>query len=233
MSRSGRLFLLMDAMRAKRVPVTAAQLAQQLGVSERTIYRDIQTLAELGAPLQGEAGIGYVLRRGSFLPPLMFGPDELEALVLGARWVRRQGDAGLAQAAEAALAKIAAASPRDLRDSMAETSLWVPLGRPADGTQPADRYVQPVREAIRYEQKLTLGYQDEHGSPTLRTVWPFALAFFEGKRLLAAWCELRGDYRHFRIDRIASVQQHAERYATRRHVLLEAWRKAHDIDPES
>ncbi|APA66525.1 MULTISPECIES: helix-turn-helix transcriptional regulator [unclassified Janthinobacterium] len=233
MSRSGRLFLLMDAMRAKRVPVTAAQLAQQLGVSERTIYRDIQTLAELGAPLQGEAGIGYVLRRGVFLPPLMFGPDELEALVLGARWVRRQGDAGLAQAASAALAKIAAASPRDLRDNMAETSLWVPLGRPADGTEPADRYVQPVREAIRYEQKLTLGYQDERGSATQRTVWPFALAFFEGKRLLAAWCELRGDYRHFRIDRIASVDNCGERYPTRRHVLLETWRKAHDIDPET
>ena len=233
MSRSGRLFLLMDAMRAKRVPVTAAQLAQQLGVSERTIYRDIQTLAELGAPLQGEAGIGYVLRRGAFLPPLMFGPDELEALVLGARWVRRQGDAGLAQAASSVLAKIAAASPRDLRDSMADTSLWVPLGRPADGTQQADRHVQPVREAIRYEQKLTLGYQDEHGSATQRTVWPFALAFFEGKRLLAAWCELRGDYRHFRIDRIVSVEAHAERYPTRRHVLLDAWRKAHEIDPES
>ncbi|QYG05499.1 MULTISPECIES: YafY family protein [unclassified Janthinobacterium] len=233
MSRSGRLFLLMDAMRARRVPVTAAQLAQQLGVSERTIYRDIQTLAELGAPLQGEAGIGYVLRRGAFLPPLMFGPDELEALVLGARWVRRQGDAGLAQAAGNALAKIAAASPRDLRDSMAETSLWVPLGVPADGTQPADRYVQPVREAIRYEQKLTLAYQDEHGSATSRTVWPFALAFFEGKRLLAAWCELRGDYRHFRIDRIADVRRHEERYPTRRHALLDTWRKAHDIDPES
>ena len=233
MSRSGRLFLLMDAMRARRVPVTAAQLAQQLRVSERTIYRDIQTLAELGAPLQGEAGIGYVLRRGAFLPPLMFGADDLEALVLGARWVRRQGDAGLAQAASNALAKIAAASPRDLRDCMAETSLWVPLGRPADGAQPADRYVQPVREAIRYEQKLTLAYQDEHGSASSRTVWPFALAFFEGKRLLAAWCELRGDYRHFRIDRIASVQQHAERYATRRHVLLATWRNMHDIDPES
>ncbi|PHV30427.1 transcriptional regulator [Janthinobacterium sp. BJB312] len=233
MSRSGRLFLLMDAMRARRVPVTAAQLAQQLGVSERTIYRDIQTLAELGAPLQGEAGIGYVLRRGAFLPPLMFGADELEALVLGARWVRRQGDAGLAQAASNALAKIAAASPRDLRDSMAETSLWVPLGRPADGTQAADRYVQPVREAIRYEQKITLAYEDEQGSATSRTVWPFALAFFEGKRLLAAWCELRGDYRHFRIDRIASVRQHEERYPTRRHVLLDAWRKAHEIDPES
>lgn len=230
MSRSSRLILLMDAMRAKRVPVTAAQLAQQLNVSERTIYRDIQTLAELGAPLQGEAGVGYLLRRGAFLPPLMFDADELEALVLGARWVRRQGDAALAQAASKALAKIAAASPRDLRDSMADTSLWVPLGA-ADGAT-ADRYVQPVREAIRHECKLTLGYQDEHGNVTARTVWPFALAYFEGKRLLAAWCELRGDYRHFRIDRIASVHS-GERYAKRRHELLKVWRKMYDIEPET
>ena len=232
MSRSGRLFLLMDAMRAKRVPVTAAQLAQQLGVSERTIYRDIQTLAELGAPLQGEAGVGYLLRRGAFLPPLMFDADELEALVLGARWVRRQGDAALAQAASKALAKIAAAAPRDLRDSMADTSLWVPLGQAADAGAPADRFVQPVREAIRHECKLTLGYQDEHGNATARTVWPFALAYFEGKRLLAAWCELRGDYRHFRIDRIASVDS-GERYAKRRHELLKVWRKMYDIEPET
>ncbi|MFZ4874710.1 helix-turn-helix transcriptional regulator [Janthinobacterium sp. Mn2066] len=231
MSRSGRLFLLMDAMRGKRVPVTAAVLAQQLGVSERTIYRDIQTLAELGAPLQGEAGIGYVLRKGVFLPPLMFGADELEALVLGARWVRRQGDADLAQAANKALAKIAAASPSDLRDSMAGTSLWVPLGRPADGSEVADRFVQPVRVAIRHEQKITMGYADEHGAATERTVWPFALAYFEGKRLLAAWCELRGDYRHFRIDRIASVDS-GERYPTRRHALLKVWREKYDIDPE-
>lgn len=231
MSRSGRLFLLMDAMRGKRVPVTAAALAQQLGVSERTIYRDIQTLAELGAPLQGEAGIGYVMRQGVFLPPLMFGADELEALVLGARWVRRQGDEGLAQAANKALAKIATASPSDLRDSMAGTSLWVPLGRPAEGSEVADRFVQPVRLAIRYEQKLTLAYADEHGAATQRTVWPFALAYFEGKRLLAAWCELRGDYRHFRIDRIAGVDS-GERYPTRRQALLKVWREKYDIDPE-
>ena len=238
MSRSGRLFLLMDAMRSKRVPVTAAQLAQQLQVSERTIYRDIQTLAELGAPLQGEAGVGYLLRRGAFLPPMMFDADELEALVLGARWVRRQGDAALAEAASRALGKIAAASPRDLRDSMAETSLWVPLGRQAGqpdaaAAAQADRFVQPVREAIRHEHRLRLGYQDEQGSASERTVWPFALAYFEGKRLLAAWCELRGDYRHFRIDRIASVVATGERYATRRHVLLAAWRQAHDIEPEA
>src|SRR5471032_6263 len=160
MSRSGRLFLLMDAMRGKRVPVTAAALAQQLGVSERTIYRDIQTLAELGAPLQGEAGIGYVLRRGAFLPPLMFGADEIEALVLGARWVRRQGDEALALAANSALAKIAAATPKDLRDDMAETSLWAPIGEQADAS---DVHVRPVREAIRYQHRLRMAYRDEKG----------------------------------------------------------------------
>jgi len=95
----------------------------------------------------------------------------------------------------------------------------------------ADRFVQPVREAIRHEQKITMGYADEHGAATERTVWPFALAYFEGKRLLAAWCELRGDYRHFRIDRIASVES-GERYATRRHALLKVWREKYDIDEE-
>ena len=115
---------------------------------------------------------------------------------------------------------------------MADTSLWVPLGPAANGGAPADRFVQPVREAIRHECKLSLGYQDEHGNTTARTVWPFALAYFEGKRLLAAWCELRGDYRHFRIDRIASVDS-GERYATRRHALLTVWRKMYDIEPET
>ena len=153
MSRSGRLFQLMDALRGNRRPVTAAALADKLGVSERTIYRDIQTLAGLGAPVEGEAGVGYMLRAGVFLPPLMFSPDELEALVLGARWVGQQGDAGLAQAAANALAKIATASPRDLRDTMADTSLWVPMG----ATHPeSDVFVQPAREAIRYQHPRPL-----------------------------------------------------------------------------
>lgn len=223
MSRTGRLFMLMDAMRGYRRPVTAARLAEQLGVSERTIYRDIQTLSGLGAPLEGEAGVGYMLRAGFFLPPLMFGADELEALVLGARWVRRQGDEALAQAATSALAKIAAATPKDLRDDMAETSLWVPLGvRDPDAS---DAFVRPVREAIRYQHRLRIEYRDEHGAASERYVWPFALAFLEGKRLLAAWCELRGAYRHFRIDRIASAASTGERYPTRRHELLKTWRR--------
>src|SRR5271168_3388063 len=126
MSRTTRLFKLMDALRGHRRPVTAARLADDLAVSVRTVYRDIQTLMDLGAPVEGEAGLGYVLRAGFFLPPLMFDEEELEALVLGARWVRGQGDVALAQAADAALAKIATASPKDLRDRMADTGLFAP-----------------------------------------------------------------------------------------------------------
>lgn len=230
MSRTNRLFLLLDALRGNRRPVTAAALAERLKVSERTIYRDIQTLAELGAPVEGEAGVGYMMRAGLFLPPLMFSADELEALVLGARWVRRQGDGGLADAASNALAKIATATPQDLRDSMADTSLWVPIG-----PQKADEsdFVQPTREAIRHEHKLRICYRDERGQETERTVWPFALAFFEGMRMLAAWCELRGAIRHFRIDRISKVTATCERYATRRRQLLIRWRQENNIPEDS
>src|SRR3954470_1205981 len=146
MSRTNRLFLLMDALRGHRRPVTAAVLAERLGVSERTIYRDIQTLSGLGAPVEGEAGVGYMMRAGVFLPPLMFSADELEALVLGARWVRRQGDDALAQAADNALAKNAPPPPPDLPDPMADPSLWVPADR---STAASDAYMAPAREAIR------------------------------------------------------------------------------------
>jgi predicted DNA-binding transcriptional regulator YafY len=222
MSRTGRLFQLMDALRGNRRPVTAATLAAQLGVSERTIYRDIQALAQLGAPVDGSAGIGYMLRTGFFLPPLMFDADELEALVLGARWVQHQGDDALAKAASQALAKIATATPRDLRDHMAETSLWVPVGRDPVANDP---FVRPAREAIRHQCKLRIDYRDAGGKESRRTVWPFALAFFQESRVLAAWCELRCALRHFRVDRIAHAEATEERYPTPRHALLRQWRE--------
>ncbi|HEX8614346.1 MAG TPA: YafY family protein [Telluria sp.] len=230
MSRTNRLFLLLDALRGHRRPVTAAVLAGRLGVSERTIYRDIQTLSELGAPVQGEAGVGFMMRAGLFLPPLMFSTDELEALVLGARWVRRQGDDALADAASNALAKIATATPKDLRDCIAETSLWVPVG---PGTPETTVFVRPAREAIRDQHKLRIGYRDAGGAVTERTVWPFALAFFEGARVLAAWCELRGANRHFRIDRIASAACGGERYPAHRRDLLKRWRDELRLDDDS
>jgi predicted DNA-binding transcriptional regulator YafY len=229
-NRTGRLFQLMDALRGSRRPITAATLAERLGVSERTIYRDIQTLAQLGAPVDGSAGVGYLLRTGFFLPPLMFDSDELEALVLGARWVRRQGDQALARAASNALAKIATATPKDLRDHMAETSLWVPMGAP----EPVfDTFVQPAREAIRRQRKLRIRYCDEQGNASERVVWPFALAFFENRRVLAAWCELRAAVRHFRIDRIQDAAETAERYPRPRQSLLREWRDEYDIREDS
>jgi predicted DNA-binding transcriptional regulator YafY len=171
-----------------------------------------------------------MLRSGFFLPPLMFDADELEALVLGARWVRHQGDDALSAAASRALAKIATATPRDLRDHMAETSLWVPAG-----PQPAvaDPFVQPAREAIRRQCKLRIAYRDEKDASSERVVWPFALAFFQERRVMAAWCELRDAIRHFRVDRIVQAELGSERYPTPRHALLKQWRAMYDIPEPS
>jgi predicted DNA-binding transcriptional regulator YafY len=222
MSRTARLFRLMDALRGRRRPVTAAFLAAELSVSVRTVYRDISTLADLGAPIEGEAGLGYLLRSGFFLPPLMFVEDELEALVLGARWVQAQDDAALARAATMALAKIATASPRDLRDKIAETGLWAPRWKRSGA---ASLGLAPIREAIRRERKVGISYSDESGRNTERLIWPIGLAFFEDKRVIAAWCELRNGFRHFRADRIAALRTTEEAYPVRRALLVKAWRR--------
>ena len=224
MSRTARLFTLLDALRAHRRPVQAQKLAGELGVSQRTVYRDVQTLIGLGAPIAGEAGVGYVLTPGFFLPPLMFSQDELEALVLGARWVERHGDEALGRAAETALAKIATASPKDLRDQMADTGLWIP---PRWSNAPAAQkpLVKAIREAIRNEHKLAIAYADEAGRATERAIWPIGLAFYEEKRVLAAWCELREGFRHFRIDRMSDLKATGERYPQRRAALVKAWKR--------
>jgi predicted DNA-binding transcriptional regulator YafY len=223
MGRTQRLLTLLDALRRHRRPVTAAALAVELGVSIRTIYRDVQTLIGLGAPVDGEAGLGYMLRGGFFLPPLMFDEDELEALVLGARLVERQGDKALAASAANALSKIAAAAPKNLRDTMADIGIWVP-GRRAETTS-----LKPLREAIRREHKLTIAYSDEKGATTTRTIWPIALGFFEGRQVAVAWCELRADFRHFRTDRVSDVSQTGQRYPRRRVALVKEWRAKNAI----
>lgn len=212
----------MDALRGRRRPVTAAELAGELAVSMRTVYRDVQTLVGLGAPIDGGAGVGYLLRTGFFLPPLMFSEEELEALVLGARWVQGQGDPALARAADAALAKIATASPRDLRDRIAETGLWAPrLARPAE----QGVGLRVIREAIRREHKLKIRYLSLAGVETDRLIWPVALVFFEGSRLVAGWCELRSDFRHFRTDRISSLETTGAAYPRPRSELARLWRQ--------
>lgn len=221
MDKTERLFSIMDALRRHRRPVTAAQLAEEQGVSVRTLYRDVQTLIGLGAPIDGEAGIGYMLKPGFFLPPLMFSPEELEALVLGGRWVQARPDSELSLAAKNALAKIATASPDDLRDKISNTGLW-PVASSWNDTDEG-RLLPLIREAIRDEKVLELSYADEQGRTTDRAVWPIALAYYEQKQILAAWCTMREDFRNFRIDRIADVRVIEGRFGRRRAQLAREW----------
>ena len=220
MDKTQRLFAIMDALRRHRRPVTAATLAEEQGVSVRTLYRDIQTLVGLGAPIDGEAGLGYMLRPGFFLPPLMFSADELEALVLGVRWVGAQPDPVLQLAARNALAKIATASPDDLRDRIGNTGLW---HVPSSGQSLEPTVLPQLREAIREEQVLGLVYSDEQGRASERDIWPLAIAFYDHKQVVVAWCTLREDFRNFRTDRIASVRVVPGRFGRRRAVLFREW----------
>lgn len=221
MDKTERLFAVMDALRRHRRPVTAAALAEEQGVSVRTLYRDVQTLIGLGAPIDGEAGVGYMLRPGFFLPPLMFSPEELEALVLGARWVQAQPDAGLAGAAKNALGKIATASPDDLRDRIRDTGLWPVLMRGPEEPMPV---LGLVRSAMRQEQALHIGYADESGNESERDIWPVQLAYYDGKQIIVAWCVLRAAFRHFRTDRIVRAAPTDTRYGRRRLQLAKEWR---------
>lgn len=221
MDKTERLFSVMDALRRHRRPVTAAVLAEEQGVSVRTMYRDVQTLIGLGAPIEGEAGIGYMLRHGFFMPPLMFTPEELEALVLGARWVQAQPDGGLANAARNALGKIATASPDDLRDRIGDTGLWPVLMRgPADPLP----VLGLVRSAMRDEKALHIAYADEGGNESERDIWPVQLAYYEGKQIIVAWCVMREAFRHFRTDRIVRAGATDARYGRRRAQLTREWR---------
>jgi predicted DNA-binding transcriptional regulator YafY len=221
MSRSERLLDLLQILRRHRRPVRGSALAAELGVSLRTLYRDIQSLAASGAPIEGEAGVGYVLRAGYTLPPLMFSPEEIEAVVLGSRLVAQTADPPLARAARDALAKITAVLPDERREEVAGAGLLSARRRllAPDGVDLA-----VLRRAIRAERKLWIRYRDEAGNDTERRVWPIALTFFDRVRLLAAWCELRQDFRHFRTDRIAGLAETAEPFPRRRRALMKEWR---------
>ena len=238
MDKTERLFAVMDALRRHRRPITASALAEEQGVSVRTLYRDIQTLIGLGAPIDGEAGIGYMLRPGFFLPPLMFSAEELEALVLGARWVQGRPDEGLAGAAKNALAKIATASPDDLRDRLDSTGLWAAQQSWSTGKEPL---LGVVREAMRSEKTLHIEYVDESGNATQRPIWPITLAYYEEKQVIGAWCVMRQAFRNFRVDRVRSATPGTEPFGKRRVILMAEWQEiwrdrvqqAQETDPSS
>jgi predicted DNA-binding transcriptional regulator YafY len=230
MSRATRLLDLLQLLRRHRYPVAGAELAQELDISLRTLYRDIGALQAQGAHIEGEPGVGYVLRPGYMLPPLMLSQEELEALVLGTRWVADRGDARLGEAAQNALTKIAAVLPKDMSDELESTGLivapaWPPIDSPID--------LGEVRAAIRSESCIDLGYVDLKGVATQREVWPIALGFFDHVRLLIVWCELRKAFRHFRTDRILTWKPLGRRYPKRRAALLKAWRAERDAEKAS
>ncbi|NJM92347.1 MAG: YafY family transcriptional regulator [Rhodospirillaceae bacterium] len=222
MSKSERLLALLQALRAYRRPVSAERLADELNVSIRTIYRDVVSLNAQGATIEGEAGIGYVLRPGFLLPPLMFDDEEIEALVLGSRWVMQRGDKPLAAAARNALTKIATVLPEDLKERVELAGVVVGASREAI-PEPID--LGPIRESIREERKVKIAYSDEKGQKSERIIWPIALAFLRPRPAWsAAWCEMREDFRHFRADRIEKAKPLKQRYPKRRRVLLKDWR---------
>jgi predicted DNA-binding transcriptional regulator YafY len=216
MSRSARLLRLLQAMRGRHQPVTAVRLAEALEVSERTIYRDIAELIAQGAPIDAEAGVGYILRPGLFLPPLMLSEDEVEAVTLGLRYVDQRGDAVLKAAASVALTKISAVlSPQ------AQAQLTNPLSLPGpprsfpQNSVPIDE----LRTAIRGRVRLDIGYGDEQERRSERIIWPIQLGFTDQARVLFAWCELRQDFRTFRTDRIVAMTP-LDRYPVQRADLV-------------
>jgi predicted DNA-binding transcriptional regulator YafY len=220
MSRSDRLFDLLQTLRTYRYPVQAAVLAKRLEVTVRTVYRDIDTLRSQGAPIDGEAGLGFQLRPGFLLPPLMFDAAEIEALALGARWVAQRADGPLRQAAIDALARIAAVLPPKLRQELEDTPLLI---GPGTGSASAKVDLSQVREAIRAERRIEITYRDKSGAASRRVLWPFAVSFFDDTRILVAWCELRQDYRSFRIDQIERLDILDSSYPRPRHALLAEW----------
>lgn len=220
MRRTDRLFDIIQFLRTSKRPMTAADLAARLEVSERTIYRDIAALQASRLPIDGAAGIGYVLRRGFDLPPLMFNLEEIEAIAVGSRMLSRTGDRGLQHAAESVLSKVTTALPEALRPNLAAPPFFV-SGHGAPMADVAD--LSAIRRAIRDERKMRICYSDVHGAVTERIIWPFGLAYYVEATLVAGWCELRADFRHFRADRILRVESTDAEFPISGRTLFDQW----------
>ncbi|HEY1781103.1 MAG TPA: YafY family protein [Roseiarcus sp.] len=230
MRRADRLFQIIQILRRSRRPVTAAALAEELEVSKRTVYRDVADLIGQRVPIDGEAGLGYLIAADYDMPPLMLTPDEIEAVMLGAQWVAGRSDKALANAARDVMAKIAAVVPEHLRPFIAEPTLGVKpaLTEPQDSVDPSS-----LRSAIRDGRKLRLRYRSQAGQETERTVWPVILGYAETSRVLVAWCELREGFRHFRTDRIAEAETLAESIGLRPGELRRRWERWREMNAPS
>ena len=226
MRRTERLFRIIQTLRGARRAMTGRELADELEVSLRTLYRDIAELMAQRVPVRGEAGTGYVLDKGYDLPPLMLTPDELEAAVLGASWVAARGDAQLAQGARDLIAKLTAVVPAALRPIVLDAGL-----KPVSMTrQPVETIdLAELRHAIRDRQKVAITYIDAQGVMSERIIWPIFIAYMDAVRIVAAWCETRQDYRHFRTDRLQRIAPTGSAYPTSRRDLLRDWKACRAI----
>ena len=220
MRRADRLFDIIQILRTVSRPVTAATLAEKLEVTVRTIYRDIAALQGSRVPIEGAPGLGYVMRRGFDLPPLMFTTEEIDAIAVGVRLLRRLRDRKLQEAAESVLGKLSAVVPQPLQSQLVAAPLYV-----SDGSAPEVTGVDPsqLRSAIRETRKLAITYVDEEGRHTQRTIWPIAMAYYVDVTLVGAWCELRNDFRHFRVDRILASDVLDDRFSADSGRLTAEW----------
>lgn len=213
MRRADRLFQLIQFLRGQRGVTTAQAIAEVLEVSVRTVYRDVADLIGSGVPIEGEPGVGYLMRSGYDLPPLMFEVEEIEAIVLGAQIVTSWGDPALAAAAGRALDKVEAVLPERLRGELLNTALFAP---PSRMRTPFTVDLAALRRAVRARNKVHFRYQDEQTRPSERTVRPLGIAFYGPVWLLLAWCELRVDFRAFRVDRMADAVVLADSFVEER-----------------
>jgi predicted DNA-binding transcriptional regulator YafY len=225
MRRADRLLRIIQILRRHRRPVIGKVISEELEVSLRTVYRDIADLMADGVPIRGEAGVGYALGDGYDLPPLMFSADELEAVMLGLRWVARRGDPDLARAAQDSVAKIGAVLPEHLRPHLFDSPLIAP---PAYVLRVDHVNVAVLRLAIRNQNKVKIEYADEREAKSERVIWPIAISYFDAQRLIISWCELRQDFRTFRTDRMKNAEVLPEKYRERRKVLLKRFIEAQD-----
>jgi predicted DNA-binding transcriptional regulator YafY len=229
MRRADRLFQIIQILRRSTRPVTAAALAEELEISKRTVYRDVADLIGQRVPVEGEAGLGYLLASDYDMPPLMLTPDEIEAVMLGAQWVAGRSDKVLSNAARDVIAKIAAVVPERLRPFIVEPTVGVkPTVAEAESVDPSS-----LRSAIRKGRKLRLRYRSEAGAETERKVWPVILGYAETSRLLVAWCELRQGFRHFRTDRMIEAETLEEIIGLRPGELRRRWQRWRETNARS
>ncbi|MDE4739005.1 helix-turn-helix transcriptional regulator [Klebsiella pneumoniae] len=226
MTRTERLLELLQILRAQRYPITASTLSERLGISVRSLYRDIKTLQYQGVSIEGGAGIGYIVKSDFHLPPLNLSHEEINAITLGLNWVSHNTDRDFKITAKSALAKIHAVIPDELKNLIESQSYLI---GPSENNE---IYFEGVRNAIKKRMRIKLKYCDKKDCYSSRIIWPIGLVYMESCWLLVAWCEMKNDFRHFRTDRIQDIVQLDSTYSESREVSLKKWRLKEGICEE-